>query len=328
MNIIELAKEAGFDIDLPSFKDGTAIALKFADLITAQLMSESASMREALKLAEEALEAIVDYLGWGYLPDKVTENTDKALAAIREALADQFRDATKMVAEPDDLDWITPEAVFEAKLAAHGIPNPTAEPVKQEPIAWACIDADGSFMDALDRKHGAYQTPLYAAPAQPVQEPVAWHEPNAYGNVTTHKKWAEENDGCHFTRKNKMSMRTTEIEVRDPNTDTIPLDVRFDPETQLGELSHYLVSQDGSEITITYAMAESLFSAVKRLEMCRPARVEETWQSNWKTEKPVLLPVSAEAIRAEALEEAAKFVEYVNQLGLETDCAAAIRGLK
>ena len=125
-----------------------------------------------------------------------------------------------------------------------------------------------------------------------------------------------------------MSMRTTEIEVRDPNTDTIPLDVRFDPETQLGELSHYLVSQDGSEITITYAMAESLFSAVKRLEMCRPARVEETWQSNWKTEEPVLLPVSAEAIRAEALEEAAKFVEYVNQLGLETDCAAAIRGMK
>jgi len=100
-----------------------------------------------------------------------------------------------------------------------------------------------------------------------------------------------------------MSMRTTEIEVRDPNTDTIPLDVRFDPETQIGELSHYLVSQDGSEIIITYAMAESLFSAVKRLEMCRPARVEETWQSNWKTEKPVLLPVSAEAIRAEALAE-------------------------
>jgi hypothetical protein len=39
-----------------------------------------------------------------------------------------------------------------------------AEPVKQEPVAWAYIDADGSFMDALDRQHGAYQTPLYAAP--------------------------------------------------------------------------------------------------------------------------------------------------------------------
>ena len=145
-------------------------------------------------------------------------------------------------------------------------------------------------------------------------------------------------------------MRTTEIEVRDPNTDTIPLDVRFDPETQIGELSHYLVSQDGSEITITYAMAESLFSAVKRLEMCRPARVEETWQSNWKTEKPVILPVSAEAIRAEDCikayqqgrkdmkEEAAKVCDFENHqlTGMRMDneawaaknCAAAIRGLK
>ena len=123
-------------------------------------------------------------------------------------------------------------------------------------------------------------------------------------------------------------MRTTEIEVRDPNTDTIPLDVRFDPETQIGELSHYLVSQDGSEIIITYAMAESLFSAVKRLEMCRPARVEETWQSNWKTENPVLLPVSAEAIRSDALEDAAKWFEgKVGQADLR-DIAAAIRGLK
>ena len=25
---------------------------------------------------------------------------------------------------------------------------------------------------------------------QPEPEPVAWHEPGAYGNVTTHKDWA------------------------------------------------------------------------------------------------------------------------------------------
>ena len=137
-----------------------------------------------------------------------------------------------------------------------------------------------------------------------------------------------------------MSMRTTEIEVRDPNTDTIPLDVRFDPETQIGELSHYLVSQDGSEITITYAMAESLFSAVKRLEMCRPARVEETWQSNWKTEKPVILPVSEEAIRAEDYikayqqgrkdmkEEAAKVCDDIGFEDNGYGCAAAIRSME
>ena len=27
----------------------------------------------------------------------------------------------------------------------------------------------------------------------PKQEPVAWHEPGAYGNVTVYKKWADEN---------------------------------------------------------------------------------------------------------------------------------------
>ena len=26
-----------------------------------------------------------------------------------------------------------------------------------------------------------------------LQEPVAWHEPGAFGNVTTHKQWAKEN---------------------------------------------------------------------------------------------------------------------------------------
>ena len=55
------------------------------------------------------------------------------------------------------------------------------QPVKQEPVAWT-------------NYNGAVNNRLKGAPAQPVkQEPVAWHEPNAYGNVTTHKKWAEEN---------------------------------------------------------------------------------------------------------------------------------------
>jgi hypothetical protein len=36
MNTIELAKDAGFDTDLPSFKNGTAIALKLAALVRAE----------------------------------------------------------------------------------------------------------------------------------------------------------------------------------------------------------------------------------------------------------------------------------------------------
>jgi hypothetical protein len=38
----------------------------------------------------------------------------------------------------------------------------------------------------LDEAMEALRTTL----AQPEPEPVAWHEPGAYGNVTTHKDWA------------------------------------------------------------------------------------------------------------------------------------------
>ena len=41
-----------------------------------------------------------------------------------------------------------------------------AEQAEQAPVAWGYFDADGSFMDALDRQHGSYQTPLYAAPVR------------------------------------------------------------------------------------------------------------------------------------------------------------------
>jgi len=34
---------------------------------------------------------------------------------------------------------------------------------------------------------------LEARLSAPEPEPVAWHEPGAYGNVTVYKKWAEEN---------------------------------------------------------------------------------------------------------------------------------------
>ena len=81
----------------------------------------------ALNLAEEAL-----------LPATLgalitAERANKALAAIREALADQFRDATKMVAEH--------KCGGCAKTAADGWALycvecwEKAEPVKQEPVA-------------------------------------------------------------------------------------------------------------------------------------------------------------------------------------------------
>jgi len=79
--------------------------------------------------------------------------TTEALKLAEEAL--ESCNSGKWGMSFDEID-------VERALAA--IREAKAELEKQEPVAWAYIDADGSFMDALDRQHGAYQTPLYAAP--------------------------------------------------------------------------------------------------------------------------------------------------------------------
>ena len=72
---------------------------------------------------------------------------------------------------------------------------------KQEPVAW--MWNDGTLTADPDYADGTW-TPLYAAPvhandisqervdetSKRKDEPVVWHEPGAYGNVTTHKDWA------------------------------------------------------------------------------------------------------------------------------------------
>jgi hypothetical protein len=47
-------------------------------------------------------------------------------------------------------------------------------------------------MNLSDDTDAAIET-LRARLAQPEPEPVAWHEPGAYGNVTVYKEWAKEN---------------------------------------------------------------------------------------------------------------------------------------
>jgi len=55
-----------------------------------------------------------------------------------------------------------------------------AEAEKQEPDYKALWEQMCQRCDELDAKLAEAEK----------QEPVAWHEPGAYGNVTTHKDWA------------------------------------------------------------------------------------------------------------------------------------------
>jgi hypothetical protein len=61
----------------------------------------------------------------------------------------------------------------------------------------ALINAKGYiFYNVLDDKGNRYDAAaelLRVRLAQPEAEPVAWHEPGAYGNVTVYKDWAKEN---------------------------------------------------------------------------------------------------------------------------------------
>ncbi len=56
------------------------------------------------------------------------------------------------------------------------------------------LEAEHRWLESLNtgKTIGAIET-LRTRLAQPKPEPVAWHEPGAYGNVTVYKKWAEEN---------------------------------------------------------------------------------------------------------------------------------------
>ena len=117
---------------------------------------------EGLEEALERLEQIDGMYSWGHL-----------LFEVREALADYPMDYEQGFVDGVEAQLVEPVLKECRHCGFLCKPNPDeskpwyplTDPV-QEPVAWAYFDADGSFMDALNRQHGAYQTPLYAAPVE------------------------------------------------------------------------------------------------------------------------------------------------------------------
>jgi len=121
---------------------------------------------ESLEEALERLEQIDGMYSWAHL-----------LYEVREALAEQEKQepvvyyAYATIKEYEELAGFSVSQAFRAGWnmarttnSMLGINAAPVQPVKQKPVAWAYFDADGTFMDALDRQHGAYQTPLHAEP--------------------------------------------------------------------------------------------------------------------------------------------------------------------
>jgi len=145
-----------------------------------------------LKDRATALECRATAIGWALYCVECWEKSNGDPFAASGKPIDHIPDATKMFA-PEGYALISIEALkawgkydevrSACRFPAEPMNRPQNcgtgycsciecpyEPVKQEPVAWAYIDADGSFMDALDRQHGAYQTPLYAAPVSAKRE--------------------------------------------------------------------------------------------------------------------------------------------------------------
>ena len=80
-------------------------------------------------------------------------------------------------------------------------------------------------------------------------------------------------------------MRPTQYEIKDSTTTVIPVDVRFDPETGIGEPNCYLIEQDTDAITVTLEMAKHIVLAIEKLDQSRPAKHEPEWKDNWKDEQ-------------------------------------------
>ena len=109
----------------------------------------------------------------------------------------QFKLAMKQWA-----DWKAYALELQERLAKYEGGSPMILNADQQPVhCWAC----GAKQAQIDRLMLEYcpdeMTPKQMQewgnnqrPAeQAEQEPVAWHEPNAYGNVTVYEKWAKEN---------------------------------------------------------------------------------------------------------------------------------------
>ena len=99
----------------------------------------------ALKLAEEALSSTY------WVSDRLDGLTDKALAAIREALAEPVQEPVAIAWQQGYDQGVNDERTSEASIGIAGFNakvNPAREnpyknqPVKQEPVAWVDLTDD------------------------------------------------------------------------------------------------------------------------------------------------------------------------------------------
>jgi hypothetical protein len=185
-------------------------------------------LRKAAEMALEALKQAKDRVAdWGYYAsyELQTKNDlqgdideiQEQITALRTALAHPKQRGMKklevtLVDRPIDVELAQYKRMFEAACSALGAIGDAlgvdpeeggAEPIlaaieeiktaqsKQKPAVYKCPRCATSMDVDLNAKPvDTINTSQERETAKCKHEPVAWHEPGAYGNVTSHKDWA------------------------------------------------------------------------------------------------------------------------------------------
>lgn len=132
-------------------------------------------LRKAAEMALEALELLDKRGGLGL---DTHEYIRTKIEALRQALAQKGK-----------------ECIYPECETGIGCDGPCGEKpvdtVKQEPAVYKCPRCATSMDVDLNAKPvDTINTSQERETAKRKHEVVAWHEPGAYGNVTTHKDWA------------------------------------------------------------------------------------------------------------------------------------------
>jgi hypothetical protein len=142
----------------------------------------------AMKCALQSLESVEKVNGWNK-DSVVGRHCTQSAHFLRQAIAEAEK-------QPVHASDISQERVDETAKSEH------------EPVAWREVAGKTTYY--YDYNEDGRGEPLYAAPVAQCtypkcqatngcagacsKEPVAWHEPGAYGNVTIHKDWALANE--------------------------------------------------------------------------------------------------------------------------------------
>ena len=172
-------------------------------------------MNKLEQAARQALEALEVSTDWDIGAKGKQLESMRAITALREALAEQEKPLYRKVLremldaheqaeqEPFDMDEHPPHRLCECRKCMEyftPLPDCDAFAAFGKPIAEQTnTQLMEGFRPVSEMIAEHKQDPKKAAAIEKAkmrkaeQEPVAWHEPNAYGNVTTHRDWANAN---------------------------------------------------------------------------------------------------------------------------------------